>query len=147
MVLDYAISAKKYPKIVTQEKKKIQGIPNSVFQKYVVFYGVLTFFFYMFKCINPTFHQNKKCSWDKTGEGIMVLDYAISAHKYPKIVPQEKKKITPQSHQFSEINGFAKIYFTKGIRLKKIILSPPPCTPFPSIGGGAVLLISLPSSN
>jgi len=46
----------------------------------------------MFKCINQTFHQNKKCSWDKTGEEILVLDYAISAEKYPKIVTQEKEK-------------------------------------------------------
>ena len=140
MVLDYAIYAKKYPKIVTKEKKKIQGIPNSVFQNYVVFYKVLTFFFlffYMFKCINPTFNQNKKCSWDKTGEGIMVLDYAISAHKYPKIVPQEKKKITPRSHQFSEIKGFAKIYFTKEIRLKKSSYPPPPpMHPLPLNWGG-----------
>ena len=45
--------------------------------------------------------KQKNC-WDKTGEGIMVLDYAISAQKYPKIVPQEKKNITPRSHQFSE---------------------------------------------
>ena len=37
MVLDYAISAQKYPKIVTQEKAKFQGIRNSVFQNYVVF--------------------------------------------------------------------------------------------------------------
>ena len=32
----------------------------------------------------------------------MVLDYAISAQKYPKIVLQEKKNITPRSYQFSE---------------------------------------------
>ena len=89
----------------------------------------------MLRCINQTFYQNKKCSWDKTGEGIMVLDYAISAHKYPKIVPQEKKKNRPQSHQFSEIKGFAKIYLTKKIRLKKIILSPP-APPSPNCGGG-----------
>jgi len=46
----------------------------------------------MFKCINQTFHQNRKCSWDKTGEGNVVLDYAISAQKYPRIVTQEKEK-------------------------------------------------------
>ena len=64
----------------------------------------------MFRCIIQTFHCNTKFSLDKTGEGIMVLDYAISAQKYPKIVPQEKKKITPRSHQFSEIKGFEKKY-------------------------------------
>ena len=56
----------------------------------------------MLKCIKQTCHQKKKCSWDKTGEVNVVLDYAISAQKYPKIVPQEKKKNTPQSHQFGE---------------------------------------------
>ena len=46
----------------------------------------------MFKCINQTFRKNKKFSWDKTGEGNVVLDYAISAQKYPNIVTQEKEK-------------------------------------------------------
>ena len=41
MVLDHSISAQKYPIIVTQEKGKFQGIRDSVFQNYVVFYGVL----------------------------------------------------------------------------------------------------------
>ena len=36
-VSDLAISAQKYPKIVTQEKKKFQEIHNTVFQNYVVF--------------------------------------------------------------------------------------------------------------
>ena len=31
MVLDYAISAQKYPKIVTQEEKKFQEIHNTIF--------------------------------------------------------------------------------------------------------------------
>ena len=85
----------------SRKKKKNSRNPNSVF--------FLRFFlrsfdivFHMFRCINQTFHQNKKICWDKTGEGIMVLDYAISAQKYPKIVLQEKKNITPRSHQFSE---------------------------------------------
>ena len=56
----------------------------------------------MFRCINQTSTKTKKNCWDKTGEGIMVLDYTISAEKYPKIVPQEEKKIMPRSHQFSE---------------------------------------------
>ena len=34
----------------------------------------------------------KKCSLDKTGEGNMLLDLAISAQKYPKVVTQEKEK-------------------------------------------------------
>ena len=100
VVLDYAISAQKYPKIVTQEKEKFKESPTVFFS--LVFLRSFDVVFHMFRCINQTFHQNKKICWDKTGEGIMVLDYAISAQKYPKIVPQEKKKITPQSHQFSE---------------------------------------------
>ena len=83
-------------------------------------------FFYMFRGLNQTFHRNnKKNSLDKNGEGIMVLDYAISAQKYPKIVPQEKKKIRSQSYQFSEIKGFAKIYLTKGIRLNIFVIPSP----------------------
>ena len=91
-MLDYAISAQTYPKIVTQEKDKCQGIRDSVFQNYVVFLRSFDVVFSMFRCINQTFHQNKKCSWDKTGEGNVLLDLAISAQKYPKIVTQEKEK-------------------------------------------------------
>ena len=42
---DLAISAQKYPKIVTQEEKKFQEIHNTVFQNHVVFYGILTLCF------------------------------------------------------------------------------------------------------
>ena len=44
-VSDLAIAAQKYPKIVTQEEKKFQEIHNTVFQNYVVFYGILTLCF------------------------------------------------------------------------------------------------------
>jgi hypothetical protein len=37
VVSDLAISPQKYPKIVTQEEKKIQEIHTTVFQNYVVF--------------------------------------------------------------------------------------------------------------
>ena len=37
VVLDLAISAWKYPKVVTQEKQKCQGIYDSVIKKYVIF--------------------------------------------------------------------------------------------------------------
>ena len=94
MVSDLAISAQKYPKIVTQEKEKFQGIRDSVFQNYVVFLRSFDVVFHMLGFIYQTFHQNKKCSWDKTGEGNVLLDLAISAQKYPKIVTQEKEKFT-----------------------------------------------------
>ena len=83
---DLAISPQKYPKIGTQEKEKCQGICDTVFQNYVAFLRSFEVVFHMFKCIVQTFNQNKNCSWDKTGEGNVVLDYAISAQKYPKIV-------------------------------------------------------------
>ena len=92
VVSDLAISPQKYPKIGTQEKEKCQGICNTVFQNYVAFLRSFDVVFHMIKCKNQTFHQNKKCSWDKTGEENVVLDYAISAQKYPKIVTQEKEK-------------------------------------------------------
>ena len=79
-------------KLARKKEKKCQGICDTVFQNYVVFLRSFDVVFNMFKCINQTFHQNKKCSWNKTGEGNVVLDYAISAQKYPKIVTQEKKK-------------------------------------------------------
>ena len=61
----------------------------------------------MFMCVNETFHQNKKCSWDKTGEGNGVLDYAISAQKYPKIVMQVKEKNKGNPRQcFSKLRRF-----------------------------------------
>ena len=46
----------------------------------------------MFKGTNQTFHQNKKYSWNKTGEGNVVLDYAIFAQKYPSNITREKVK-------------------------------------------------------
>ena len=46
----------------------------------------------MFMGIKKTFNQNKNCSLNKTGEGNVVSDLAISAQKYPKIVTQEKEK-------------------------------------------------------
>ena len=49
---DLAISAQKYPKIVTQEEKKFQSIHNTIFQNYVVFFTAF--------CINQTFNPNLK---------------------------------------------------------------------------------------
>ena len=122
---------------LSRKKKKKSRNPQQCFSKLRRFLRSFDVVFHMFRCIQQTSHQNKKNSWDKTGKGNVVLDYAISAYKYPKMVPQEKKKNTPRSHQFSEIKGFAKIYWTKGIRLNIFFIpSPPPCTPFPSIGGG-----------
>ena len=108
MVLDLAISAQKYPKIVTQEKEKFQGIRVIVFQNYVVFFlRSFDVVFHMFRCKNQTFDKIKKNSWNKTGEGNVVLDYVISAQKYPKFVTQEKEKISmkPQEY-FSKLRCF-----------------------------------------
>jgi hypothetical protein len=57
LVLDYAISAQKYPKKVTQEKEKNQGIRNSVFQNYIVFFlRSFDVVFHMLGFIHQTFH-------------------------------------------------------------------------------------------
>ena len=60
-------------------QKTIQAIHSSVLQNYVVLFTA-------FKCIHHTFNQNEKCSLDKTGQGNELIDFAISAQKFPKIV-------------------------------------------------------------
>ena len=60
----------------------------------------------MLRSINQTFHQNnKKCSWDKTGEGNVLLHLAFSAQKYPKIITQER----------DIFQGINRIYGVQGI--------------------------------
>ena len=61
--------------------------------------------FSFFNCINQTFHQ-KKCSWDNTGEGNVVLDFAISTQKYPVIVTQEKEKNKESATLFIKLRCF-----------------------------------------
>jgi hypothetical protein len=46
----------------------------------------------MFMVLKKTFNRYKNCSLDKTGEGNVVSDLAISLQKYPKIGTQEKEK-------------------------------------------------------
>ena len=90
---DLTISAQKYPKIVSQEEEKFQEIHNTVFQNYVFFLWHFDVVFHMLMVIKkrpPT--DKKKCSLDKTGEGIVVSDFSISPQKYPKIGTQEKEK-------------------------------------------------------
>ena len=60
-------------------------MPQECLSKLCHFFHVVL---HMFKCLNPTFNPNKKISLDKTGEGNVVLDLAISAQKYPKFVTQ-----------------------------------------------------------
>ena len=64
---------------------------SPVFLKITTFLRRLDGICHMFRSINKTSEQNKKCSLDKTKEWNVVLDLAISAHKYLKIVTQEKK--------------------------------------------------------
>ena len=42
--------------------------------------------------MKKTFNQYQNCSLDKTGDGNVVSDLAISAQKYPKIFTQDKGK-------------------------------------------------------
>ena len=69
VVLDLAISAQKYSKIYTQQKKNSRN-PRQCFSKLSsFFYRVLTSFFTCLCAkIRPS-TKTKKCSWDKTGEG------------------------------------------------------------------------------
>ena len=59
MVLDYAISAQKYPKIVTQEKEKFKESPTVVFKTMSFFLRSFDVVFDIFRCINQTFHHDK----------------------------------------------------------------------------------------
>ena len=56
-MLDYTISAQKYPKIVTQEKEKIKESPTVVL-KLCLFLWSLDVVFQMFRCINQTSHHD-----------------------------------------------------------------------------------------
>ena len=79
-------------KLARKKKKNVKESATLFFKTTLFFSRSFDLIFHMFKCINQTFHQNRKCSWDKTGEENVVLDYAIYAQKYPKIVKQEKEK-------------------------------------------------------
>ena len=50
--------------------------------------------FHMFMVIKNTFNQYKNCTFNKTGEGNVVSDLAISPQKYPKIGKKEKRKMS-----------------------------------------------------
>ena len=81
---DLVISAQKYPKIVTQEEKKFQEINNTVFHNYIVFFTAFR------HCVShvyghkKTSNRQKNRSLDKTGEGNVVSDLAISTQKNVK---------------------------------------------------------------
>ena len=71
MVSDLAISPQKYPKIGTQEKKNVKESAKLFFKTMLLFLRSFDVVFHMFKYINQTFHQNKKCSWEKKLENKM----------------------------------------------------------------------------
>ena len=83
-------------------QNKIPAIHYNEFQTYANFYVV----FYMFKCINPTFNQHKKCSFDKTGEGNVVLDLTISDQKCPKLVTQVEQIYVQTSNVLLKTTAF-----------------------------------------
>ena len=56
----------------SRKKQKKSRNPQQCFSKLCPFLRSFDVVSYRFRCINPTFHINKKCSWDKTGQGIMV---------------------------------------------------------------------------
>ena len=62
--------------------KKILINPQNYFSKLCSFFkSVLTSFIHMFMCTKKTLTHNKNCCLNKTGEGNMVVNLAISAWK------------------------------------------------------------------
>ena len=87
-------------------KSPLKNLTNSFFcaqhfEYTMNFYIVLAIF--CFTCL-------KKRSWVKTGEGNVVLYYAISAQKYPKIVTQEKENFKESPTGFFKTTFF---FFTE----------------------------------
>ena len=70
-------------KLSGKKKKYVEESTTLFFKTMFFFYRVLMSFFTCLSAqIRPS-TKTKKCSWDKTREGHVVLDYAISAQKYP----------------------------------------------------------------
>ena len=79
---------------LSQRRKEISRNPQHSFSKLRCFFFLRHFdvVFHMFMAIKKTFNWYKSCSLDKTGEGNVVSDLAISPQKYPKIGTQEIEK-------------------------------------------------------
>jgi len=98
---DLAISAQKSLKL-SHKKKRNFNQSKHYFSKLRCFLKRFDVVFHMFMGIKKTFNQNKNCSLDKTGEGNVVSDLAISPQKYPKIGTQEEQKMSRNlQHCFS----------------------------------------------
>ena len=102
-MIDLAISAQKFPRIVTQKEQKKSNNPQQC-SKLLGFYIVLQAFFYMFKCSKQTLDKNIKRDNSKTGERIVMFDFAISAQKSPKIVMQ----VSLCANLNSKVSGYKK---------------------------------------
>ena len=89
---NFANSAQKYSKIVTQKDKEFQEMHNTVFSKLRCFLRHFDVVFHMFMVIKKTFNRYQNCCLDKIGKGNVVSDLVISPQKYPKIGKKEKEK-------------------------------------------------------
>ena len=82
---------------LSHKKKRNFNQSTHYFSKLRCFLKRFDVVFHMFMGIKKTFNQNKNCSLDKTGEGNVVSDLAISPQKYPKIGTQEEEKNVKES--------------------------------------------------
>ena len=105
---DLAISAKKYPKMVTQEEKKFQSVHNTFFQNYIGFFSLA-----LWHCSShvywhkKTFNQNKSCSLDKTGKEMCCQIWRF------QLTNTLKRKISRNPQQcFSKLRRFFKEVLT-----------------------------------
>ena len=88
-------------------KKKRNFNKSTKLQNYV-FLWHFDVVFHMFMVIKKTFNQYKNFSLDKTGEGNVVSNLAISAQKYPKIHARKRKKFKESATLFIKTTFFGK---------------------------------------
>ena len=69
MVSDLAISPQNNLKSAHKKNKNDKESATLFFKTTLFFLQSFDIVFHMFKCINQTFHENNKCSWDKTWKG------------------------------------------------------------------------------
>ena len=85
-------------------KKKINFKKSkTLFFKTTLFLRHFDVVFHMFMLIKKTSSRYKNCSLDKTGEGKVVSDLAISPQKYPKIGTQTTFFFTEFWRRFSHV--------------------------------------------
>ena len=79
-------------KFLPNKKRNFKKSTTLFFKTTLFFLQHFDVVFHMLLVIKKAFNRYKKCSLDKTREGNVVSDLAISPQKYPKICTQEKEK-------------------------------------------------------